>query len=91
MKKCCKDKHIDLLLIGEEGKGTMFLSKISVYSCMITHYTVEERIFTVIVYKLLEQQKQWNVTLKIALKLIVNKGLRCQNMVNTLDSKKYEN
>ena len=72
-------------MIGDEGKGTMFLS------CMITHYTVEESIFVVLVYKLLEQQKQWNVTLKIALKLMVNKGLRCQNNVNTLDSKKYEN
>ena len=28
-KKCCEDKHVALLLVGEESKSTMFLSKIS--------------------------------------------------------------
>ena len=44
---------------------------------MITHYIVEENIFVANVYKLLEQQAHWNVMLKTALKLMVNKGLRC--------------
>ena len=53
-KKCCEDKHVALLLIGEENKSTMFLSKISIHSCMIIHYIVEENIFVVIAWKLLE-------------------------------------
>ena len=52
-KKCCEDKHVDLLLI-DEGD---FKTKTLTYSCMITHYIVEENIFIVIVYKHLEQQK----------------------------------
>ena len=55
-KKCCEDKHVDLLLIGEERKSIMFLSKISIHSCVIIHYIVEENIFVVIVWKLSEQQ-----------------------------------
>ena len=46
-KKCCEDKNIDFLLIGEGEK--MFLSKNSIHSCMIIHYIVEENIFVVIV------------------------------------------
>ena len=30
-------------------------------SCMITHYIVEENIFAVTVYKILEEQKHWNI------------------------------
>ena len=57
----------------------MFLSKISIRSCMI--------ILIVIVYKFLEQQKNWDVILKITLKLMVNKLLRCLRMVNILNAK----
>ena len=39
------------------------------------HYTVEEGIFVVIVYKFLEQQMYQNIILKIALKSMTNKGL----------------
>ena len=46
----------------------MFLSKISIRSCTIIHYNVEENIFVVVVSKLLEQKKNWNVILKIAFK-----------------------
>ena len=42
--------YVDLLLIGEGEKNTMFLSKISIYSCLIIHYNVEEHILVVIVY-----------------------------------------
>ena len=37
IKKCGEEKYIDLLLIEKEGKGPMFLSKISINSFMITH------------------------------------------------------
>ena len=36
----------------------MFLSKISIHSCMSTHYIVQENIFVIIVQSVLEQQKQ---------------------------------
>ena len=55
--------------------------------CMIIHYIVEENIFAVIIHKLLVQKKYENVIFKIALKLVVNKGLSCLKQVNTLNSK----
>ena len=58
-------------------KGTMFLLKILVHLCTIIHDLV-------IVSQLLVLKKYKNVVLKIALKLMVNKGLR---KVNTLDLK----
>ena len=42
----------------------MFLSKISIHSCMSTHYMVQENIFVVIVYSVLEQQKQLTCHIK---------------------------
>ena len=36
-KQCCEEKYVDLLLIGEREKNTMFLSKILICSCMIIH------------------------------------------------------
>ena len=44
---------------------------------MITHYAVEENIFVVIVYKVLEQRKHLHAMLKTVLKVKVNKGSRC--------------
>ena len=41
---------------------------------------MEENIVVIIVYKLLEQQKNLNVILKIVLELMVNKGKKCQKM-----------
>ena len=35
VSKKYEEKHIDLLLIGEEGNRTMFWSKMTIYSCMI--------------------------------------------------------
>ena len=52
---------------------------------------MEEKIFVVIVCKLLEQQNDWNLILKIALKLITNKLLRYLKKVNVLNSKIYDN
>ena len=57
---------------------------------MIIHYIVEKKFFAVIGCKLLEQQKNGNVILKIALKLMVNKLLRCPRRENTLNSKILE-
>ena len=37
---------------------------------------MEENISVAIVYRLLAQQKYWNVVFKIALRLMVSKGLR---------------
>ena len=53
--------------LDKKTKGTIFLSKILIYSCIIMHYIVEENIFVAIAYKLLEQTKKWNVILNIAL------------------------
>ena len=54
VSKECEEKHVDLLLIGE-GKKNMFLSNISIDSCMIIHYIVEEifllLLFTVFHYR----------------------------------------
>ena len=50
-KKRCEEKYVDLLL----RKRAKFLSKISIHSCRIVHYIVEENISVVIVCKLLKQ------------------------------------
>ena len=52
-KKCCQDKHVDLLFIGEEEKKHYVLIK----DFNTLHYIVEENIFVIIVCKLLGQQK----------------------------------
>ena len=52
-KKCCEEKHVDLSLIGEEGKRHYVLIK----NTFLQLYIVEENIFVVIVYKLLVQKK----------------------------------
>ena len=44
---------------------------------MIIPYIMEENIFADIVYKLSVQKKYSYFKLKISLKLVVNKGLRC--------------
>ena len=55
-KKCCEEKHVDLLI--REGKKIItFLSIILIDSCMIIHYIAEENIFVVIVYMLSLQKK----------------------------------
>ena len=42
----------------------MFLSKISIHSCISTHYIVQENIFAVKVYSVSEQQKQLTCHIK---------------------------
>ena len=45
-KKCCEEKHVGLLLIGE--KNTMFLSKILILSCMIILYMVDKTFLSIL-------------------------------------------
>ena len=54
---------------------------------MILHYIVAENSFVVIVCELLDQQKNWNIVLKIAIQLILNKLLKCLRRLNILNSK----
>ena len=57
-KKCFKENHVVLLLIGQgENKKITYLSMISIDSCMIIHYITEENIFAVIVYMISSQKK----------------------------------
>ena len=46
-KKCYEDNHVDLLLIGEEGKRHYVLSKILICSHMMIHYILEQNIFAI--------------------------------------------
>ena len=71
-------KHV--YFIGEEEKNIMFLSKISIDSCMIVF-------FVVIVYVLSLQKKFLRRHSKDCLKLVVNKRLRCLRKVNIINSK----
>ena len=55
-KKKCFEKHVDLLLLGEEGKMYYVLMKyFNTFMCDYT-YIVEENIFVVTVCKLLVQK-----------------------------------
>ena len=57
-KKCCEDKYVDLLLVEERGKNYHVLIKdFNRFMYDYTSYIVEENIFAVIVYKILEQKK----------------------------------
>ena len=47
----------DVLLIGERGRDTLLLSKISVNSCIVVLYIVKENIFVIFVFKLLVEKK----------------------------------
>ena len=42
-KQFCRRQDVDLFLKGEGDTNTMFLSKILIRSCMITHYFLEEK------------------------------------------------
>ena len=58
-------------------KKSMFLPKFSIDSFMMIHYTAEENI----------TEEKLKRLLQIALKLIVNKRLRCLKKMNMLSSK----
>ena len=47
----------------------------------------EKNTFVVIVLNLLAEQENWNALLKIDLKLMVNRLLRCLKVVNMLNPK----
>ena len=86
LKQFCEEKHVDLLLIGEEGKRCYLLIKD--FNTFMYDHTLHrgKNILTVIAYKLLVQKKYQNVILKIASKLMANKGLQCLKMTNMLNS-----
>ena len=67
-------------------KKHMFLLKISIDSCMIIYYIVKENIFVYIAYMISLQKNIQSIILKIALKLMVTKQLRCLRKVNMLNS-----
>ena len=73
--KCCEDKNIDLLMIGEVEKKHHILIK-GFNTFTYDYILYRGRIFVVIVSKYMEHQMYWNVILKIDLKLMVNKGIR---------------
>ena len=54
-KKCCEGKHVDLLLIGKEGRKHFVLIKN--FNALVYDDTLNRGIFVVIVYKLLVQKK----------------------------------
>ena len=56
-KKCCEGKHVDLLLIGEQGRRHDVLIKSFNTLFMIILCIVEKNIFAIIAYKLLAQKK----------------------------------
>ena len=72
-KQCCKEKHVDLLLIGEEEKAHFVLIK-EFITFMYDHTLHRGRKhFFVIVYKLLVQNKYYKLKLSADLKFMVNK------------------
>ena len=83
-KKYFEEKHVDLLLIEEEGKNTMFLSKILIHLCMITMTLHRGRKYFLQAFS---TEKILRCPVKGFLKLMVKKWLRCLKKVNTLDSK----
>ena len=70
----------------KKAGSTMFLSKILIHLCMTIHYIVGKNIF-VVIYKLLVQRIYRNIILKIDLKVMVKKGLRCLRKMNMLNLK----
>ena len=81
-------KHADLLMIGQGEKKHYDLIK-DFNTFMYDHILHRLRKID-IVCKYLEQDKYWNVILKMVLKLIVNKLLRYLRSGNILHSKILE-
>ena len=81
-KKSCERNYVDLLLMGGKRKG--YYVFIKNFNTFIYDHTQHcgRNIFLIIVCNLLVQKKSYHVMLKIALKLMVNKGLRCLNFLS---------
>ena len=79
-------KTCSLVIDRIRTKKHMFLLKISIDSCMIIYYIVKENIFVYIAYMISLQKNIQSIILKIALKLMVTKQLRCLRKVNMLNS-----
>ena len=89
-KQCCKEKHVDLLLIGE-GEKKHILSK-DFNSIMYDHSLHRGRKhFCCYCFHGFITEKNWKHHIKDCfLKLIVNKWLRCLKKVNMLNSKIFK-
>ena len=72
IKKCCEERHVDLSLIGGEGKS--FYQNFNIFMSDHTSHRGRKN-FLVIVYKHLVQKKYSNAILKTALSVITNKEL----------------
>ena len=86
-KKCCEDKHVNLLLIGE-GEKIQILNKD--FNPFMYGHTLHRRRKHFCRYCVQAFRTAEKLKLKILLKLMVNKLLRCPRRVNILNSKFME-
>ena len=86
-KKCCEDKHVHLLLIGEGEKIQILIKDFNPF--MLGH-TLHRRRKHFCRYCVQAFRTAEKLKLKILLKLMVNKLLRCLRKVNILNSKFME-
>ena len=86
-KNLFEEKLVDLFLMGKKSKCHYVLIKD--FNIFIYDYTLHrgKNVFVVFAYKPLVQKNYQNVMLKVTLKLMVNKWLRCPRRVNMLGSK----
>ena len=79
MSRNTSKKHVDILLIWEEGKTLYVLIKDFSTLCLSIGNRKQGNNFAITVYKLLAQKKYENAILMVALKLMVKKGLRWES------------
>ena len=85
-RKCCEDKHVDLLLIGEGEKKHYVLIK-DFNTFMYDHTLHRERKH---LYRYCRTAEKWKYHIKDCLNLMVNKILRYLRKMNILNSKILE-
>ena len=83
----CEDKHVDLLLTGEEAKGTMFLSEILIHSCMIKLYIVEKKHFSRYCLDVFRTAEKLKCCIKDCFKINDKQRIKMSKKVTTSDSK----
>ena len=85
-KKYCEEKYIDLLLIGERGKHNVFFEDSNTF---MYNYSLHpgKKPFSRYCLQAYVTEKVLKVKSKIALKLMVNKELKCLKKVNKLNWK----
>ena len=85
-KNVSKKKHVDLLLIGEREKNTMFLSMISIDSYTIIHYIERKHSYCCCLHAFNTEEIS-KCHIKDCLKLMLNKQVRCVKKMNIISSK----